>query len=318
MVEKVWEIGEPRFEADQECSKFRIWPWHGHRRFAYDLIQFIKPERIVELGTYWGTSFFAFCQAVKDFNLATECVAIDTWEGDEHTGKYDSEAFETFCQIEKQLFSNINIRQLKMRFDDALNHIDDDSVDLLHIDGCHEYDAIKKDFESWLPKLTKNAIVLFHDVADDVDYGSVRYWKEVSTNLPYLVFQHSWGLGVLFPKDQIYYQQILANRFDEKMKIYEYRSELEYVSVYLDDFRKKIIERDNLINEQRSLLLEKDGLINQKENQLEVQKQLSHEIADQLKKLNAELETEKKRRLQIESSFLFRVGAAFSRALNPK
>ncbi|MFQ5454374.1 MAG: class I SAM-dependent methyltransferase, partial [Candidatus Zixiibacteriota bacterium] len=109
MIEKTWEIGEPQFEADQECVKFRIWPWHGHRRFAYDLIRFIKPERIVELGTYWGTSFFAFCQAVKDCNLTTECVAIDTWEGDEHTGKYNSEAFETFCRIKKQLFSGINI-----------------------------------------------------------------------------------------------------------------------------------------------------------------------------------------------------------------
>ncbi len=318
MVEKVWEIGEPHFEADQKCPMYRSWPWNGHRRFAYDLIRFVKPERIVELGTYWGTSFFAFCQAVKDFNLATECVAIDTWEGDEHTGKYDSEAFETFCQIKKQLFSNINIRPLKMRFDDALNHIDDGSVDLLHIDGCHEYDAIKKDFESWLPKLTKNAIVLFHDVADDVDYGSVRYWKEVSTNLLYLVFQHSWGLGVLFPNDRMYYDQISADNFNDKMKIYEYHSELDLAWLQVSDYEEVVKKRDKLIDDQQRLMLEKDKILERKERQIEVGKRESDKQKKLVERLSAELETEKTRRLQIESSFLFRVGAAFSRALNPK
>ena len=82
--------------------------------------------------------------------------------------------------------------------------------------------------------------MLLHDVADDVNYGSVRFWKEVSINLTHFVFQHSWGLGVLFPKSNIYYQQIIAHCFDEKMKIYEYRSELEYARIYLDDLGKKI------------------------------------------------------------------------------
>lgn len=318
MVEKVWEIGEPHFEAEQECAKFRIWPWHGHRRFAYDLIRFIKPERIVELGTYWGTSFFAFCQAVKDFNLATECVAIDTWEGDEHTGKYDSEAFETFCRIEKQLFSNINIRQLKMRFDDALNHIDDGSVDLLHIDGCHEYDAVKEDYQSWLPKLKKNGIVLFHDIANTVDYGSVRFWKEISSDFPHLTFLHSWGLGVLFPKDRKYYNQIYANNFSEKMKIYEYHSELDLARIQLKDRDKIISNQDQLIVDQRNLLHEKDKILDRKERQIEAEKRELDKQKKLVEGLSAELEIEKKRRLQIKSSFLFRVGAAFSRAFNPK
>ena len=41
-------------------------PWVGHRRFIYDLTRYLEPDRIVELGSYYGCSAFAFLQAVKD------------------------------------------------------------------------------------------------------------------------------------------------------------------------------------------------------------------------------------------------------------
>jgi len=247
LVEKVWKISDPTFEGERFCPMYRSWPWNGHRRFAYDLVRFMRPKRIVELGTYWGTSFFAFCQAVKDFKLSTESVAIDTWVGDDHTGKYDSEAFETFSQIKNQLFSDIDINVLKMHFDEALSNIDDGSVDLLHIDGCHEYDAVKKDFGSWLPKLMENAIVFFHDVADDVDYGSARFWKEISSKFPSFSFQHSWGLGVLLPKSQEWLKLMEQNNIYDKIKIYEYLSELDLTKLKLRD-------TDNISRKRKALI----------------------------------------------------------------
>ena len=39
-------------------------------------------------------------------------------------------------------------------------------IDLLLIDGDHEYKSVKEDIESWLPKVKNGGSVLFHD------YGS--------------------------------------------------------------------------------------------------------------------------------------------------
>jgi predicted O-methyltransferase YrrM len=243
LTDKRWRISDPIFESEKICFNFRIWPWNGHRRFAYDLVSFIKPSRFVELGTYWGTSFFAFCQAIKDFNLQTEGIAVDTWEGDGHTGPYDPEAFETFSRIQKEIFGKLNIRLLKMTFQNALPLVKDKSVDLLHIDGCHDYEAVKQDYETWLPKLNQNGIVLFHDVADSVNYESVRFWKEISKDLPHMKFQHSWGLGILFPKGNDYYDAMKSDNFDDKLKIYEYRSDLDYALVRIDILKKMMEDR---------------------------------------------------------------------------
>ena len=73
--------------------------------------------------------------------------------------------------------------------------------DIIHIDGLHTYEAVSHDFSIWLPKLCENGIMLFHDIASVKKYGSNRFWEELKQQYPYhFEFEHSWGLGILFPK----------------------------------------------------------------------------------------------------------------------
>ena len=170
--------------------------WVGHMPFAYWVIEKLKPSTFVELGTHTGNSYFSFCQSIQENKTKTKAFAVDTWEGDAHAGTYDDSIFDGVnrTNMEYSSFSTL----LRTTFDSALQQFEDGSVDLLHIDGLHTYEAVKHDFETWLPKLSSKAVVLFHDtnVRRD-DFGVFQLWSELSNKYNTLEFFHSNGLGIL-------------------------------------------------------------------------------------------------------------------------
>jgi hypothetical protein len=171
--------------------------WNQHIPFAFWLMQAHTPSIFVELGTCLGTSYFSFCQAAAALQLPTRCFAIDTWQGDSHTGFYDESVFARVNVCNELKYAHFS-RLVRSTFDDALPHFLDGSIDLLHIDGLHTYDACRHDFESWLPKLSPRAIVLFHDTnVRERGFGVYRLWAELAERYPHFEFVHEHGLGVL-------------------------------------------------------------------------------------------------------------------------
>jgi hypothetical protein len=86
-----------------------------------------------------------------------------------------------------------------MNFHEALDTFQDGSIDLLHIDGYHTYEAVKQDFESWLCKMTANGIILLHDIHVRRDsFGVYKYWEEVKGKFKTMEFVGSHGLGIVF------------------------------------------------------------------------------------------------------------------------
>lgn len=81
-------LRDPRFLSDMSS-------WHQHMHFAFALVHMLKPRMFVELGTHKGDSYLAVCQAIDILGLSTKCYAVDTWEGDQHTGSYDISVYES-------------------------------------------------------------------------------------------------------------------------------------------------------------------------------------------------------------------------------
>lgn len=180
-----------------EPRAYKSSAWSGHVPFAFWLIDVLKPTRLVELGTWYGMSYLAFCQAIATFGTGTKAFAVDTWQGDEHTGPIAAEALSSLRGDHDPHYSAFSTL-LQMRFNEAADRFEDGSIDLLHIDGLHTYEAVREDFETWLPKLSDRAVVLFHDTqVRERGFAVFKLWEELTARYPHFEFRHDYGLGVL-------------------------------------------------------------------------------------------------------------------------
>jgi hypothetical protein len=170
--------------------------WIGHAPFLRYLIRDLQPKIFVELGTHNGFSYFVGCQTIQELNLSAKAYAVDHWQGDQHAGHFDESVYESVVELNAQYqnFSNL----LKMSFLEARSLVSE-PIDLLHIDGLHTYEAVKEDFKTWLPKMSKNGVIILHDIhVRHADFGVYKLWEEIKSQYSTLEFTGSYGLGVVF------------------------------------------------------------------------------------------------------------------------
>jgi hypothetical protein len=242
----------------------------------YAMFSFFKPRRYVELGSHYGMSFFAACQATQHLDLAAECIAVDSWVGDVHAGYHSTEVFDSFKSTIASKYPNQFY--IKGFFSEALKSFEDGSVDLLHIDGYHTYEAVKDDFETWQPKMSNNGVVIFHDInVFERGFGVWRYWKELTEHYPNFHLSHMHGLGILYVGDNktvisdffeiiqknTQYGIIVQNYFQSigKLAITSRASQIKLEVIEPENSKLKI-ENQSLISENLSLISENLNLKN--------------------------------------------------------
>ena len=249
----------------------RFSAWSKLIPLLYAMFALARPRRYVELGVHNGMSFFAACQVAKHLAIETECVAVDSWVGDAHASFHSNEVFETFRDTIGKLYPDQ--AYIRGMFQDALRSFEDKSVDLLHIDGYHTYEAVKDDFETWLPKMSDDGIVIFHDInVHERGFGVWRYWEELKQRYPGFGFMHSHGLGVLYVGNRrsaaSKMLEVLLGNFEARIFVQQYFEVLGQLSVEHReaeeggaDQSRALAEKDAKILEFQGYLAHRDAII---------------------------------------------------------
>lgn len=276
--------------------------WAGHVPFAMFLVEILRPKVFVELGTYYGVSYCAFCQAVKELELDTRCYAVDTWQGDGITWSYEvSEVLDDLKTHHDPLYGKFS-RLMQTTFDNALQGFSDGEIDLLHIDGYHPYESVKHDFETWLPKMSERGVILFHDInVRQADYGVWKLWEEITPNYPHFEFWHEHGLGVLAVgrKPPKVFREFLLEQDATSVK------EIQDFFFKMGETWKPFFEVVEIGKEKKRLQVENENL-----------KAENRKQKDDLGQVQVQLEQVQVQLHSIRNSMAYRIGNRFSTALN--
>lgn len=160
-------------------------PPKGHFEFIKWLIEKIKPEVTVELGVDYGYSSFvmSICQKNKVYG-------IDCFDMSKHSPRQDDDYEFVMAVKEKLKLDNLEI--IKGYFDNVAKTWDKE-IDLLHIDGLHDYENCKNDCDTWAPLLKDHGVILFHDTISNPE-GVGLFFSQLE--VPKVNFTNSFGLGV--------------------------------------------------------------------------------------------------------------------------
>lgn len=151
---------------------------------AYWLFYFGKkvPDggHILEIGSGRGGSISCFAAGIGKKNIMF--TAIDPFcEYDEerggriHRGVKEGD-IELFCENMKK--RGIMVKLIRKFSNEAVSEIEDESCDIVFIDGNHSYDYVKRDILNYLPKLKGGGVFLGHDYNPRFD-GVIKAVREV-------------------------------------------------------------------------------------------------------------------------------------------
>jgi predicted O-methyltransferase YrrM len=106
---------------------------------------------------------------------------------------------EFLNNVYNRLISNINkfklnVNILRNKSENVVNNFDNNSIDILHIDGCHDYEYVLKDLSLYSDKITTNGIIIM----DDINWPSVKSAMDTflkSTNKFKIIHvETEWGI----------------------------------------------------------------------------------------------------------------------------
>lgn len=157
-------------EIYQKVKDFEGWMGKDDCQILYNYASKVKDGLIVEIGSYGGISTVVMALA----SPTSQVVAIDPYTG-----------FNDILEIFKKRIEDLNILLIKDTSEN-IGKIWTKEIDLLHIDGDHGYNAVRKDIELWVPHV--KGYVLFHDF-DVLDFGVGKAVDEMITEKGFAVIK---------------------------------------------------------------------------------------------------------------------------------
>ena len=158
------------------------WLQEKEGEFLYLMAKKVSGEHaIIEIGSWKGKSTICLALGSKAGNKA-KVYAIDPHSGPLHRAIYgEVGTFEDFKRNICSAGCEDIVAPIVKTSEEAVEGWNK-PVEFLFIDGAHEYEFVKLDFELWHPHLIEGGVIAFHDTTGDQSEGPKRVIEEFIFN----------------------------------------------------------------------------------------------------------------------------------------
>ena len=117
---------------------------------------------VAEIGAWKGQSVIHLAQRMQDMGKRCMIHAIDTFQGDNDTGK-ESTLVQFTENIERAGVGGI-VYPMADESTVAATRFEASELDMVFIDAAHDYDSVLADLKAWGPKVKEGGIIAGHDI----------------------------------------------------------------------------------------------------------------------------------------------------------
>ena len=145
----------------------------------YFIFNKFKPKQVLEIGVYRGQTISLFSLLANKFGFASEIHGVSPFTS---AGDQVSE-YLTNLDYENDVKTNFNYFKLPSPIlykgfstdEEMIKIIESKQWDLIYIDGNHDYEVAKQDFEICSKQLNKNGLIVLDDASLHTDYKPPFY-----------------------------------------------------------------------------------------------------------------------------------------------
>lgn len=146
-----------------KITKLDGWLSRNEGRVLYQLAKSLTNDSmVVEIGSFQGKSTICLAQALKEKGSG-RVYSVDPHLGQTHQGEKEfSQTYSSFLKNIKNFKVSDFVAPIRKKSLEAAKNWKK-PIDLLHIDGLHEYKYVKQDLGSWIPYLIDGGVLVCHD-----------------------------------------------------------------------------------------------------------------------------------------------------------
>jgi len=154
--------------------------WNSYSNVFRDMIEAVRPRRIIEVGVWKGTASIHMARVVRELGLRCEIICIDTWLGSpEHLLRnHSSDRYQSlrlrhgYPQLYFTFLANVirnevsdYIVPLPMTSESALVALKRLRLqaDIVHVDAAHDYEPALRDLNAYWEVLSERGVLIGDD-----------------------------------------------------------------------------------------------------------------------------------------------------------